>query len=93
MYMSVYLCMYMDMYTHMYMGGHVHGRVWLCTQLVEAGASGLFNVSGDELLGRYAFGTALCDSLNKLRPGAPTLDASYKCKSFAQVEQFRQIKL
>jgi len=43
--------------------------------LVEAGASGLFNVSGEELLGRYDFGTALVASLNQLRPAGPKLDA------------------
>jgi len=42
--------------------------------LVDIGASGLYNVSGEEVLGRYDFARAACVVLNELRPAVP-LDA------------------
>jgi len=43
--------------------------------LVEAKAEGLYNVGGNEVLGRYDFAKYIVDMLNELRPGTP-LDAS-----------------
>ena len=37
--------------------------------LVEAGASGVFNVGGVDVLGRYDFARAAVDALNRLRAG------------------------
>jgi len=44
--------------------------------LVEAGASGLYNVGGGEVLGRADFGTAVVAALNELQPSAAKLDPS-----------------
>jgi len=44
--------------------------------LVEANASGILNVGGCEVLGRYDFAIAAVAALNKLRPGVAPMDAS-----------------
>uniref|UniRef100_A0A7S0LAY0 RmlD-like substrate binding domain-containing protein n=1 Tax=Coccolithus braarudii TaxID=221442 RepID=A0A7S0LAY0_9EUKA len=44
--------------------------------LAERKAAGVFNVSGDELLGRYDFGLELAKAFNELIPDAPKLDTS-----------------
>jgi len=47
-----------------------------CTKLlVEANASGVYNIGGSDVLGRYDFARAACVVLNELRPGT-VLDAS-----------------